>query len=247
MTSKCYCNGETCNVGYYCCYSKGICESSKYYCEYGTCVPSSTVTITLYKGENIIGVPGLTEKDFEGCDLIKYRSGTKEGCIYDNYFVYYNPNGNNKGDCDSNFFSTNTMEQGLGYYLYAGKQCDITFNRPTQGEVTLHLEMNLISVPFETSLEDVAIVGGDKNKIFTHYGSSTKAGCNYDKNGYFVYYDAAGTSDSSGDCGSRFSSESKMRPFVGYYVYSNGKGGDKTTQYRFVCKSEGGKTVITMP
>jgi len=190
--------------------------------------------MTIYKGQNIIGVPGLTEEDFADCAL-EYLSSGGSSCLYNKngHFVYYNPNGKNGGDCGKNFFSTNTMEQGVAYYLYAGTQCEVTFDQPGQVEVTLYPNVqNIISVPVETSLADVALVGGDEAKIFTNFRSGTKAGCEYNKNGYFVYYDTGSASGTDGDCGSKFKSESKMRPFVGYFVFSNGKDGDKTTQFK---------------
>lgn len=186
-------------------------------------------TISIYQGPNIVGVPGLIEDDFYHCGLLNYRSSTKAGCMYDDigYLVYYNPLGNNEGNCDSNFFSSDIMEEGFGYYLYAENEYEITFDIPLQVEVILYVGANLISVPVETSLDDIAAVCGDKTKIFTYYRSSTIPGCLYDDNGYFVYYDAGGSA--YGDCGSRFKSDNLLKPFVGYYVYFNGKNGDEET------------------
>ncbi len=203
--------------------------------------PSTTTTtttlsdgeesITIYEGTNIVGVPGLPEDEFSDldCGLLYYASSSKAGCLYDDngYFVYYNPLGDNDGDCDSNFFSAATMEDGFGYYLYAENGCEITFDTPDEVEVILYPGTNIISVPGETSLDDIAEVCGDKDEIFTHYASSSKPGCLYDDNGYFVYYDPLG--GSVGDCDSNFFSANTLEPFVGYYVYFNGKDGDGET------------------
>jgi len=203
-----------------------------------TTIPGATTTtivgeesITIYKGANIVGVPGLTGDEFSDidCGLLYYTSSSNPGCLYDDngYFVYYDPLGNNGGDCDSNFFSAATMEDGFGYYLYAENECEITFDVPTDVEVILYPKVNIITVPLETSLDDIADMCGDKDIIFTYYTSSSNPGCLYDDNGYFVYYDPLGESD--GDCDSNFFSVSVLEPFVGYYVYFNGKDGDGET------------------
>jgi hypothetical protein len=193
------------------------------------CLEGVEGTITIYKGTNIIGVTGLTDDDFSDCDLDHYVSSTKAGCEYDDngYFVYYDPFGDNGGDCDSNFFSADTMEQDFAYYLYARDQCEITFRAPLDVEVPLYPGSNLISVPVETTLDDIASECGNRNDIFEYYVSSTRYGCRYDDNGYFVYYDAGGSGD--GDCGSMFKSDDRLRPFVGYYLHFNGKNGDGET------------------
>jgi hypothetical protein len=196
-------------------------------------LPANAETMTVHSGTNVVGIPGLAAADFANCSLLNYDSATKLGCKYNKngYFVYYNSSGSNKGDCGSNFYSANSMKDGLGYYLYASTQCQVSYNIPTKVDVTLRPGTNIISVPVETSLDDIAAVCGDKTKIFSYYDSSTKAGCKYNKTGYFVYYNSTG--NSGGDCDSNFFSDSRLRPFVGYYVYFKGKNGDGTTPCAF--------------
>lgn len=185
-------------------------------------------TMTIHKGTNIIGIPDLTENTFTNCNLLNYVSSSTPGCIYNDngYFVYYNPL-DNQGDCNSNFFSTNAMTDGLGYYLYAESECEISFNSPASVQVTLYPGINIISVPVETRLSDIAQVCG--SNIFTYFSSSSTPGCIYDNNGYFVQYDP----ENLGDCGSRFRSTSTLEPFIGYYVYFNGKDGETRCRFRY--------------
>ena len=221
------------------CDSDNPCDEGWYCNSNCVCVEGlGEATINIYEGTNIVGFPGLTEDDFSECELVNYVSSTRRGCTYGdpenpphNYFVYYNPLDDDGGDCDSNFFSADTIEEGLGYYLYANKECEITFEIPIEVEVTLHPGTNIISVPVETTLDDIASVCGDEDKIFTYYVSAKKRGCIYDDKGYFVYYNPL--DDDGGDCDSNFFSDEVLRPFIGYYLYFNGKNGDGKTSCTF--------------
>ncbi len=196
-----------------------------------TTIPTGQLSMKIYKGTNIVGIPGLAQTAFANCGLQYYQSSENAGCVYDDngYLLYYSPLGIEEGDCGTNYFSADTMEGGLGYYLYATSECTVSFNKPSNVDVVLYPGSNMISVPIETSLDDIASICGDKTKIFSHYLSESNAGCEYDDNGFFIFFDSSSVSGTDGDCGNRFTSEAKLRPFVGYFVNFNGKNGDGKT------------------
>jgi hypothetical protein len=186
---------------------------------------ASANTYTLLNGTNVVGLPGLSTSDFASCNLKYYDSRSNVGCSYrDNgYFVYYNPD-SPYGDCDSNFFSSGSMSDGLGYYVSANNSCTIQFTPKASMDVTLYPGTNVISLPVMTTADQIASVcGGAKDTIFKYYDSRSNPGCRYSKTGYFVYYNAT---NSSGDCGNNFHSSSLIFPNVGYYVSFQGKAGN---------------------
>jgi len=98
---------------------------------------------------------------------------------------------------------------------------------PEDKEDNIPSGTNIIGVPTETTLDQIASICGDKTKIFKYYDSKTKLGCAYNKNGYFLYFNPVG--NEKGDCDSNFFSEAKLRAGVGYYVDFQGKNGDGVT------------------
>ena len=196
-----------------------ICDTETHCCYNPNLPGAETVTLTISKGENIIGGNGLSEADFADCDLIHFRSG-HSNCDYDKngYFVYYNPSSPINGDCGNKFFSSDIISPGYGYYICAGEDCTVTFNRPSSMNILIRPGQNIISVPSETSADDILDLCGGS---FRHFRSG-HSNCDYDKNGYFVYYNPS--SPINGDCGNKFFSDSTMKPFVGYYLYYDGTG-----------------------
>jgi len=198
-----------------------------------TACTGQTAELVLHRGPSLIGVAGLSQIAFGSCEPSFFTSSSGT-CVYDNngIFVYYNRSLQNKGDCGRNFSSAGVMKQGLGYYVYANKECRVTACLPDEVDVVLHPGHNLIAVPVDTSLDDIAEVCGDKTKLFEYFPSSSGT-CIYDARGYFVYYDY---NSGVGDCGGHFSSDSRLRQYLGYYVYFKGKNGDGvsdcTLQYR---------------
>jgi aryl-phospho-beta-D-glucosidase BglC (GH1 family) len=189
--------------------------------------PSRAAEMAIVRGSNIIGIPGLSSSDFSACGLAYYDSKSNLGCTYRNngYFVYYVTDGVG-GDCGGPFFTSASMSDGHGYYVSAGQNCTISFTPKLSMDVPLLVGNNIISVPVQTTEDQISAVCGSKDLIFKSYDSSSNPGCRYADHGHFVFYNG---SDGLGDCGGPFHSSSVLLPNVGYYVDFLGVNGDGAT------------------
>ncbi|TAL46824.1 hypothetical protein EPN87_04360, partial [archaeon] len=179
-------------------------------------------TITLYKGQNIVGfLPSASE--MTSCRISRFASGSQAGCMYQRPLVYYDAGSSVNGDCGSKYKSSDAAQPGIGYYILVSEDCSITPTAPLSVTVTLYLGQNIISAPVQVPLSQISSTCGSNS--IGKFASSSKSGCTYDKP--FVYYDAGGTA--TGDCSSKFKSTDTMQPYLGYFVYFLGKNGDGKT------------------
>ncbi len=207
-------------------------------CASGECVEGEgSITRTLYKGRNIIGIPGLTSGDFDNCDLAHWQNSDRD-CLYDEngYFVYRDMKTDvPDGDCGKRWKTDGRMKSGLGYQIYTHNDCEIVFDRPTdEMEIILYPGKNLVSFPMDVYENEIAELCGDDTddgiEVFTHFINSD-GDCKYDNNGHFVFYNSWSSSSSIGDCGKRYMTaggKENNRPlesFIGHYVWFNGISG----------------------
>ena len=220
-------------------------EKPSWYCTGGSCAytcvhddscgsaPTET-EITLYKGQTMVGLPGA---DFSNCETGKIKS-TSGTCTYENYFVSLDASGTRDTECSGDYYSSDTMEGGAGYYVYVKSDtCTVSYEVPTEVEITLYKGLNMISTPIQTTSGQIINICGEGSlgKI-----KSTSGTCTYEN--YFVSLDASGTRDT--ECSGDYYSSDTMEVGYGYFVNFKGKNGDGATSCVLKFSESDGETVL---